>query len=101
MIKLYGQKVGMLIAYTPMQRQAYKNWFDKLREGALVVITYKMHRPEKSYRQVKNHWGNAIQKILQHFEDNGWDSSILLNLPIPTICMPYVRCVTMKAKGLL
>lgn len=61
-----------------------KNWLKSLKDGTLISEELSVHRKPKSWQQVKTHWGLVISTILETFSDNGWDSSILLNLPIPT-----------------
>lgn len=63
------------------QREAY---LSSLKDGTRVIETLRKEGKKKSWEQVKAHWGLVINTILANFESNGWDCSILYNLPMPT-----------------
>lgn len=84
MLEIYGSKHNAMVQYQPEQTLQWQNWFDKLKEGALVKVTYKLYRPHKTWNQVKNHFGNAIRLLVQEFDDRGWDASMLYRMETPT-----------------
>lgn len=61
-----------------------RNWLKNLTDGTLISEELSVCRKPKTWKQVKTHFGLVISMILETFSDNGWDSSILLNLPNPT-----------------
>ena len=86
MIKLYGHKdeKANKNVFTDEQLLQYKAWWENLKDDARICVTYKLDRPQKSWSQVKNHFGNALLKIVETFDDNGWDASMLYRLEKPT-----------------
>lgn len=63
------------------QREAY---LSSLKDDTRVIETLRKEGKSKSWEQVKCHWGLVISTILSEFDSNGWDCSILYNLPKPT-----------------
>jgi hypothetical protein len=69
----------------PLSQKAQKESFLKsLKDDTKVIETLRKEGKSKSWEQVKCHWGLVISTILSSFSDNGWDTSILLNLANPT-----------------
>ncbi len=55
-----------------------------MKSGTPIEETLRKISPHKTNKQIKTIFGLCLTTIIQGFNDNGWDSSILLNLPKPT-----------------
>lgn len=55
-----------------------------MKDGTNVRETIVREGRNKTHQQIKTIFGLVIATIIQSFEDNGWDSSILLNTKQPT-----------------
>lgn len=85
MIKLYGHKdeKSHKNVFPDEQLLQYKAWWADLKDGAKICVTYKLDRQQKSWNQVKNHFGNAMMKIVREFDERGWDASIVYRMDKP------------------
>lgn len=69
---------------TPVVAQLRKRYLSNLKAGTNVIETIKVVRRGKTHKQCKAIFGLAFAVIVKIFEDNGWDSSIIYNIDIPT-----------------
>ena len=70
--------------YPPVQLAMRERYLHSLKDGTKLKETYTKLGKPKSHQQVKTIFGLVIATVLQGFDDNGWDSSILLNMEKPT-----------------
>ena len=61
-----------------------QQYYQSMKDGTPVKMVLTRISPHKTYQQVKTIFGLVIARILDVFEDNGWDSSIILNTERPT-----------------
>ena len=61
-----------------------QRYLQSMKDGTPVKMVLTRISPHKTHQQVKTIFGLVIARILDVFEDNGWDSSILLNTEKPT-----------------
>jgi len=66
------------------QLQQRESYLKSLKDDTRVTEIFKVQRKEKTWEQVKTHFGFALQQIVEEMDSRGWDSSIIYNLPKPT-----------------
>jgi hypothetical protein len=66
------------------QAELRRQWILGQKEGAVIRETLEKQALPKTHQQCKAHFGLALATIVTEFDDNGWDASMLLNLPTPT-----------------
>jgi hypothetical protein len=71
----------MLSVSQKLHRQQY---LSKLPSGTSVTEEIKRITQSKTHQQVKTIFGLAMATIKQEFDDRGWGTDMLLNLPEPT-----------------
>lgn len=69
---------------TPSQHLLRQNYLNTLPNGTQISEELKRVTKSKTHQQIKTIFGLAIATIKAEFDDRGWDSSMLLNLPKPT-----------------
>ena len=70
--------------FSPMQVAERRRYLESLENGTAVKETITKQTRPKSQQQLGAHFGLALQRIIEAFNDMGWDSSMILNLPKPT-----------------
>ena len=66
------------------QVELRRQWLSGQKDGTVVRETLAKQTLPKTHQQCKAHFGLALAMIVESFNDNGWDASMLLNLPEPT-----------------
>jgi len=61
-----------------------KNWLISLTPEQRVTQTLQVEKEGKSWSQVKTIFGLILSTIKQHFDEHGWDNSVLFRLSEPT-----------------
>ena len=81
---IYGEiKDGEL--YFPVTQSQYRQrWLTDQKDGAKIKESLCIARKPKSQEQLGAIFGLALRQIEMEFEENGWDSSYVMNLPKPT-----------------
>jgi hypothetical protein len=69
---------------TPSQHRLRESYLTNLKDGTRISEELKRVTKSKTHQQIKTIFGLAIATIKAEFDDRGWDSSMLLNLPNPT-----------------
>ena len=72
------------MSMSPAQAALRRHWLTSLTNGTEIIETLQKRGKPKTWEQCKMHFGLALQRIVEGFDDNGWDCSMLLNLPDPT-----------------
>jgi hypothetical protein len=72
------------IEVSGQQAELRRRWILGQKEGAVIRETLEKQTLPKTYQQCKTHFGLALAMIVESFNDNGWDCSMLMNLPNPT-----------------
>lgn len=83
MLELHGQaKDGKLV----LQQKQYelRREFLLKNEDKNVVEILKKEVKQRTYEQLKAHFGLALQTIVDIFDERGWDSSFIYNMEKPT-----------------
>jgi len=75
---------GHKLVYSTIQQSLRARYFAGLKDGVLIKETLVKDSCPKSHQQIKAIFGLIIAKVLQEFEDRGWDSSTILNIELPT-----------------
>lgn len=83
-MELHGTVENGILKLSLTQLKQRESFLNSMKDGCRVIESLTVERKPKSYQQVKTHWGLVITTILMEFSDRGWDSSTLLNLPVPT-----------------
>lgn len=83
MLELHGKVENKEILLPRDQLALRQQTLQKL-EGKNIVEIIKRETKKRSYLQLKAHFGLALQKIVQEFEDRGWDASMIYNFDKPT-----------------
>jgi hypothetical protein len=81
------------MAYTirHIGKQLIGNWkaiYDECRKHILSEIEVREYRPKKTSKQLANIFGNMINKVIVHCDDNGIDTSDLLEILFNSREMP-------------
>ena len=74
---------GVLSPRTDAIQKDYDSFVSTAKDGCYVE-TLQLAKKPKSEQQVRAIFGLAIKTIVTTFDDNGWDTSYLLKLDIPT-----------------
>lgn len=69
---------------TQSQKLLREHYLTSIKEDTRIIETIVRDTKPKTYAQVKTIFGLAIAQIIAAFDDRGWDSSMLLNMPQPT-----------------
>jgi hypothetical protein len=72
------------IEVSGQQAELKRRWILGQKEGAVIRETLEKQTLPKTHQQCKAHFGLALAMIVESFNDNGWDCSMLMNLPEPT-----------------
>ena len=83
MLELHGKAKDGKFILTKVQYDL-KMDFLKKNDGKSVVEILKKEVKKRSNQQLKAHFGLALQTIVDEFEERGWDSSFIYNMPTPT-----------------
>ena len=83
MIELHGEIKDDQF-WLPRPLAEYRRRHLKKYNGRKAVEIIKLEVNPKTHSQVKNHFGNALQRIVDECEHRGYDSSMLYNMEIPT-----------------
>jgi len=83
MLELHGQSKDGKFVMSKAQ-YALKQDFLRKNEGKNVVEILKKEVKQRSYEQLKAHFGLALQNIVDTFDERGWDSSFIYNMEKPT-----------------
>lgn len=74
--KFNGLPMGGELRLRPQESEFWTRLMLSL-EGQPVEVSVKKVTKPKSWEQVKNHFGNALLKIVQKFDHDGWDVSMI------------------------
>ena len=66
------------------QLRLRENYLKSLKDGTKVIESLRKEGKQKTWKQCKTQFGLAIKRIIDEFNNNGWDCSILYNLPKST-----------------
>ncbi len=69
---------------TPAQLELYKRTLASYKDETKVKLSITKITVSHTNQQLKTIFGLAIAQLVQAFDDNGWDSSMLLNIDKPT-----------------
>ncbi len=72
------------LTLSDVQERLRRQSLASIKDGTLVRETIVREGRNKTHQQIKTIFGLVIAMIIQSFEDNGWDSSIILNTELPT-----------------
>lgn len=67
-----------------VQRESRKLFLSSMPSGTLIKETIVKISPNKTHKQIKTIFGLVLTMIVEEFNNNGWDSSMILNLSKPT-----------------
>ena len=67
-----------------MLSEQRRNWLLSLTTKDRVTETLVVQKEGKSWNQVKMIFGLVLATIVRHFDEFGWDTSVLFKLPEPT-----------------
>lgn len=84
MPKFHGTIQNGQLILPPIQKWLRQQYFATLKDGTLLRETLTKEGFSKTHRQIKTIFGLVITTVIQNFDDNGWDSSIILNTKLPT-----------------
>ncbi len=83
-MKFYLEVNHGVLTLTSSQRMLRQHFLTSIKDGTRVIETITRDTKPKTHAQAKTIFGLAIAQIVAEFNDRGWDSSMLLNMPKPT-----------------
>jgi hypothetical protein len=76
-----ARKYGTELRLSPEMARLKEAYIQKLREDEPVIISIKRLSRNKTWQQVKCHWGLVVTTIRREFADRGMDLATFLNSP--------------------
>lgn len=83
-MEFHGEIKDGKLVLSAAQQELRRRLLASYKDGTRVRETLTKKSPAKTHQQIKTIFGLVVAGVLNVFEDNGWDSSILLNTERPT-----------------
>ncbi len=83
MLETHGKVENGKYVISKVQYDLKQDYLKK-NEGRNIVEILKRETKQRSLSQLRAHFGLALQTIVEAFDERGWDSSFIYNMPIPT-----------------
>ena len=82
------------LAFASDQKKLYESCLASFKDNTRVSVKVERLRKPKTNQQVKTHWGLCVGMVKTVFDDRGYDTSMFLNLEIPTGVSVPKRMIT-------
>lgn len=69
---------------SPVETAMRQRLLASYKDGTMVRETITKEGRAKTCKQIETIFGLVMSTVIQYFDDNGWDSSIILNTKLPT-----------------
>jgi hypothetical protein len=79
-----GTIIDKELVFAGQQAELRKRYVSSMKDGAVIRESLTKETLPKTHQQCKAHFGLALAMIVESFNDNGWDASMLLKLDTPT-----------------
>ena len=83
-MEFQGKKQKGSLVFSATQLVLRERYINSLKDETLITETIKKTTKPKTWKQCKTIFGLAFNMIVTTMDDNGWDSSIIYNIDIPT-----------------